>query len=504
MNQLQDNGIHPEGLTVLLVDDHDSIRKAVARVLNRLKIGTVIDVSDGNDALRVLEQKSVDLVILDLYMRNVGGFEVLTQIRNQQMGFDTPVVIVTGEASKEDIVKAADLGANDYLLKPFVPEDLEKKVVQVLSKTLNPPPLLDKLRQGEKKFFVGDFKAAKDRFEEALAIDPESIRAMHGKGIALQRLGQTDAATGLLQHALSLNPSYHKSYAVLADMYHQQGEQEPAIAAMRSELQINSKQPLRHIKLAKMLIKAGDLEGAIENLREALKVNPKLKAGLMGMGHTYAKLDNIEKSLYYFKRVRRYHGDATNALEAAVRYALDAGEPRKAELLLRDEKHNHPGRLDTYFILAKFYFYTEEKEKGFKFLDELLQRQPENVRALQVKGSMHLKYEEYQEAKESFSKALNHSDAPRLFVGLAEAEMGLKKIGDGIKTLQEALNIDPNNKDAGRLLAEAQLQSKQFLKAYFLFRKATKLGVDPVYCKGRVHECLKHINVRRFQAKAAS
>ncbi len=98
-------------------------------------------------------------------------------------------MVVTGEASKEDIVKAADLGADDYVLKPFQISDIEKKVTSVLIKYHSPPPLLKTIRQGERTMAEGQFQDALKIFEAAERLDPTSARTQHCKAWHLRRWG---------------------------------------------------------------------------------------------------------------------------------------------------------------------------------------------------------------------------------------------------------------------------------------------------------------------------
>ena len=84
------------------------------------------------------------------------------------------------------------------------------------------------------------------------------------------------------------------------------------------------------------------------------------------MGKTYATMGNLDKAIYYFKRVRRYYPTNTKSLEAMVKACLDAGDPKRAEFVLRDERNSNKTRLDTYLVLAKLYLATNEKRESAK------------------------------------------------------------------------------------------------------------------------------------------
>lgn len=86
----------PQTLSIMVVDDHDPIRKAIKRVLQKMNFGNIVECFDGANANEVLVDQPMDLIICDLYMRRMDGFELLTNIRNRDIAADVPVLIVTG------------------------------------------------------------------------------------------------------------------------------------------------------------------------------------------------------------------------------------------------------------------------------------------------------------------------------------------------------------------------------------------------------------------------
>ena len=85
-------------------------------------------------ALQMLKQGKYDFVISDINMPNMNGFEMLRQIRAQPSLKELPVLMVTAEAKKEDIINAAQIGASGYIVKPFTKATLEEKLVKIISK----------------------------------------------------------------------------------------------------------------------------------------------------------------------------------------------------------------------------------------------------------------------------------------------------------------------------------------------------------------------------------
>jgi DNA-binding response OmpR family regulator/cytochrome c-type biogenesis protein CcmH/NrfG len=498
-----DQLFNPDSISIMIVDDHDPIRKGLKRIFTKMGFKDIIECFDGTDALKVLEKRPIDIVILDLYMREMNGFEILEYIRSRDIGSDIPVIISTGEGSKDEIVKAADMGADDYLLKPFQAADAEKKIVANLNKYYSPTPLVKILRKAEREYLNNDFAMALKLFNTALELDPSSTRACHGKALTLDKSGNASGAIDLLKTSIGKNHSYHKNYASLADIYLKVNQAQDAISAMKSELEINSKQPNRQIALAKLLLKEGDAMGAVEHYRLALQEDPKRLGALMGMGHAYSMANNIEKALYYFKRVRRYHPGATKALEAAVRCALTAGDPKKAEMLLKDEKHTNPGRLDTYSVLATFYFHQDREADAFLVIDQLIQKDPENPLGLKLKGNYLIRKGDFVGALTLLMTAAKQAPSSEIFASIADALIGIKKVPEAMDALNKAITLNPENGNAFFLLANCHRYTGQYHKAVLLYKKASTLGQSPERMKADLEQAHAGISARRSPRKAS-
>ena len=119
--------------TILVVDDAQTIRHLTRFALSKGGYN-VIEAEDGVQGLKMLEKSSVDLIISDLNMPNMNGFDLLKSIRADPSLKHLPVLMVTAEARKEDIVLAAQSGASGYIVKPFTKATLEEKVLKIVQK----------------------------------------------------------------------------------------------------------------------------------------------------------------------------------------------------------------------------------------------------------------------------------------------------------------------------------------------------------------------------------
>jgi two-component system chemotaxis response regulator CheY len=124
----------PTQLKFLVVDDFSTMRRIVRGLLKEMGCHNVAEAEDGAAALGLLKVQHFDFVVSDINMPNMNGFELLKAIKAEETLRHLPVLMVTAEARKEDIVLAAQSGAAGYIVKPFSKATLEEKVQRILQK----------------------------------------------------------------------------------------------------------------------------------------------------------------------------------------------------------------------------------------------------------------------------------------------------------------------------------------------------------------------------------
>jgi DNA-binding response OmpR family regulator len=118
---------------ILLVEDDEHIAYILRFLLERHGF-QVEHAADGRQALQRFAQPPPDLVLMDIMLPYHDGLELLEHLRGQPAWRDTPVLMLTAKAREADIVRALDLGANDYVTKPFQPEEVLARVRRMLRK----------------------------------------------------------------------------------------------------------------------------------------------------------------------------------------------------------------------------------------------------------------------------------------------------------------------------------------------------------------------------------
>lgn len=130
--------------TVLVVDDEPSVRDVVVRYLRQEGYET-LEAGDGDAARELLEQQTPSLIVLDLMLPGMDGLSLCRWIRERS---DLPVIMVTALGEESDRLTGLDLGADDYLTKPFSPRELVARVKAVLRRS-SPPPTNERIEFGE-------------------------------------------------------------------------------------------------------------------------------------------------------------------------------------------------------------------------------------------------------------------------------------------------------------------------------------------------------------------
>ena len=125
---------NPAHATVLIADDEPLLTELLEFRLGARGYETVV-AHDGREALAKLEEVQPQAVVLDMMMPVHDGLEVLRRMRASEVHADIPVIMLTARRGEEDVVGALELGANDYLVKPFLPEELLIRLSRLLAGT---------------------------------------------------------------------------------------------------------------------------------------------------------------------------------------------------------------------------------------------------------------------------------------------------------------------------------------------------------------------------------
>ena len=117
-----------QNMKILTVDDFSTMRRIIRNILRQLGYSNITEADDGTAAFEVLQTQDIDFVISDWNMPNMTGLELLKAIRADDKLHKLPVLMVTAEALKDNVVEAVKAGVNGYIVKPFTAETLKEKI----------------------------------------------------------------------------------------------------------------------------------------------------------------------------------------------------------------------------------------------------------------------------------------------------------------------------------------------------------------------------------------
>ena len=168
---------------ILVVDDSRTLRRILIRELNSLGFQNIVEAADGVEAIEVVKSKTIDLMLLDMEMPELDGLGVLEALKSDELYKNLPIIVISGADQFEKTIKCIEIGAEDYLPKPFDPillrarifsslekkrlRDLDQQHLEMLNKekelleveqlkteklmlNILPRPIADRLKRGEK------------------------------------------------------------------------------------------------------------------------------------------------------------------------------------------------------------------------------------------------------------------------------------------------------------------------------------------------------------------
>jgi DNA-binding response OmpR family regulator len=168
---------------ILVVDDDPTVAEVVARYL--LRAGYLVErAEDGRAALARVAESRPDLLVLDLMLPEIDGLEVCRQLRADRATRTLPIVMLTAKGDEHDRILGLELGADDYVTKPFSPRELMLRIQSVLRRSATPPPAAS-----PEPLQAGD-----------LTLDPAARRAQRGGRELALTLREFDLLAFLLRH----------------------------------------------------------------------------------------------------------------------------------------------------------------------------------------------------------------------------------------------------------------------------------------------------------------
>lgn len=121
-------------MKILIVDDFSTMRRIIKNLLRELGFNNTSEADDGNTALPVLQRGDFDFLVTDWNMPGMTGLDLLKAVRAEPELKHLPVLMVTAESKREQIIEAAQAGVNGYIVKPFTANTLKEKIEKIFER----------------------------------------------------------------------------------------------------------------------------------------------------------------------------------------------------------------------------------------------------------------------------------------------------------------------------------------------------------------------------------
>ena len=212
--------------TILVIEDDSAIRRGVVDAL-RFAQYEVLEAGEGLKGMELAQRATFDLLLLDLVLPNHNGFEILTALREHRPG--TPVIMLSARGEEADRVKGLQLGADDYVVKPFSVRELLARVEAVLRRTPERPKAVPHL---EFAGLVADFARSEIRYGDGARAELSEREVQMLQYLASHR-GRAISRDELLLRVWRIDPAHHHDSRTI-DMH---------IANLRAKLRDDAASP---------------------------------------------------------------------------------------------------------------------------------------------------------------------------------------------------------------------------------------------------------------------
>ncbi|MGQ9483463.1 MAG: response regulator [Desulfosoma sp.] len=287
------DGVVSKPSHVLVVFGDPPLRRTINATLRNLGYQRVHAVENGVEAFQWLESgQRVDVVITSLRMTRLDGFELLEKLRSQPATKSLPVILVAGKATEQLVAQAIETDADGYLLMPFTPADLDRRIDELMERRTKPSLYQQLLLSGQ-----ATLEAAPQEsimwFREAVHENPSNPIGHYWLGQALEKAGLVEEAENAYRKAVELNPLHVKSMDRLKEFYRRSGRTDELYAIL---VRLYHARPDRRdvaLELGPLALAKGDMEQGIacfEFVVGSVRHRPKVLAVILAKFYRFSVL----------------------------------------------------------------------------------------------------------------------------------------------------------------------------------------------------------------------
>ena len=342
-----------ETMSILVVDDMKSMRLTIRKMLRNLNIGKMLRFAEhGKAGLKVLKESPCDLAIIDWNMPVMNGSQMLTELRQDKLLRDMPVIMVTAENERDVVSEVAEHEIDAYLLKPLTLASLDKKIKTVVNAVNNPDEATMHILKAREYEEAGDFSNAIEQTRMALKYKPSASRILRNLGLLHFKISKPAIGEKCLLKAISVNNQDTMSRDHLARYYVKKKEYKKAQKIYMDILRLSMRYFSTATRLGETMLMSGyrmealelfakvigksrrnsilrekilntcleyhENDFALRLMEESLLDNPSNYDLMYKTGMVYYESGELEKALSYFRNVDSHKkGDVPAKIQIA-------------------------------------------------------------------------------------------------------------------------------------------------------------------------------------------
>lgn len=364
-------------INCLVVDDEASMRVTINNMLTRLGFVNIVMADNGRKAFDLIKTVKIDLVVADVNMPEMTGLELFKTVKEDKKYDHICFIFVTAEARKDTVARAAEGGANEYLIKPFVMASLDDKLQKVLKKRFKPSSVETHLQNFKKYFESRDFVNAEEALMNASQAAPDSPVIIYNFGRLAAAKGDANKAIDYFKEAIDRKPMFVKAYNAIGEIYESLGDIGTAIKYYELAHNISPANAERLISLSKLYYKSGESEKAEVILKEAHSdVRDDVSTSGHLLGEMYLSKNENEKALEVLIKAHKKNPSDISIMQSLADAYRKVNKPEQAIETYNEIVKININNANAFYNMGKTYLEMGTKDKAIAAIKKAWELNP--------------------------------------------------------------------------------------------------------------------------------
>ncbi len=372
-------------MSVVIADDIESMCKSIRGMMKVLGYGKqFFMVHNGAEALKILQEEEVDLLIVDWNMPIMNGVELLERIREDEKLRDMPVIMVTAQANRDMVAEAGESEIDAYLLKPLTVKSLGDKIEAVVDKANNPPPMFYHLKRARAFREADDIESAIAEAHQALNADRLSSRPHREIGALYFLKNDYNTAEKWLIAAAKMNRYDVFALHLLGEIYLIRNDIDKATEYFEKAMKVSPRHVGRGISFGKVLVQKGMIPRALKVFSKTIELSGNDMSLKEDVAFFCAEHKVFKFAIKLFESILFVYPDRTDILVKLATIMEQKGDVNQAIRYLGKAEKNDPVNIDIKLRIAHHYISIGQMVRADKALNAVLMVDPRNRRAQEL------------------------------------------------------------------------------------------------------------------------